>query len=223
MNSAELITVVYAGDLANLYYHALSLKRYWVDHTPEKYKWTIVVEDCVTQGRQQPPIDPDYSKKWCEQNILPLMRGWNVEVVNAPPTRASDGWHRQQIAKLWAAARSDKEWSILFDCKNFLVRPTRFEDYFQDGKVLAHIFNDRPSPAGPSKDQIAACELLGKDVYTLTETFNITPFVWKNQIVRELITVLKFKNYDIYEVPMIISEAVLYWCYAQNRVPWTID
>ena len=51
MNSVELITVVYAGDLANLYYHALSLKRYWMDHHLDHCKWTIVVEDCVTQGR----------------------------------------------------------------------------------------------------------------------------------------------------------------------------
>jgi hypothetical protein len=223
METIELITVVYAGDLANLYFHALSLKKYWVDHNPEKYKWTIVVEDCVTQGRQQPPADPTSTHRWCVENIVPLMWGWNVEVVDAPTIAATDGWHRQQVAKLWAAARSDKTWSLLFDCKNFLIRPTRFEDYFSNGKVLVHLFNDRPSPNPPSDDQKMACSILGLNVNSLTEAFNITPFIWKNQLVRELIDTLKINGYDIYQVRMIISEAVLYWCYAQDKVKWTRD
>jgi hypothetical protein len=223
MNSANLITVVYAGDLANLYYHALSLKRYWMNFNPEHSKWTIVVEDGVTEGRNPLPMDATYTKTWCEKNIVPLMAGWDIEVVNCPINKGVDGWHRQQIAKLWAAARSDKVWSIVLDCKNFLVRPTIIKDFFKDDAVLIHVHNDRPVPDGPSQDQVDACKLLDKDVNSLREAFNITPFVWKNQLVKELITELKIKNYDIYEIPTIISEAVLYWCYAQDKLSWIDD
>jgi hypothetical protein len=215
--TVELITVVYAGDLANLYYHALSLKKYWTHFNPKSCKWTIVVEDCLIENRQQPPADPNYSHMWCVKHIAPMMTGWNVQVVNCPPTAASDGWFRQQVGKLWAAANSTMEWSVVLDCKNFLVRRIHIEDFFKDGKLLGHVFGgDRQ----PSIDHVTACKLFDKDVNSTTESFNITPFIWNNQVVRDMLKVLDSKDYNIFKEPMMVSEAVLYWCYSQDKIEW---
>lgn len=206
--TTELITVAYSGDLATLYYHALSLNKFWQG---EK-KWTIAVEDKVYYQRV---ID------WINKNIVPEMTGWQVDVIEPPLMAAVDGWHRQQILKLWVAGRSSADYSIILDCKNFLIRNVGPDEFFKDGKLNVGLFDRKPGEAvDPTHTE--ACRILG--VKQASEVQPITPFIWRNSIVRNLIAKLNSLNYDILIQPVIkASEAALYWVYAQDKEEWVSD
>ena len=98
-HTTELITVTYCGDLAHLYFHALGLEKFWQGDK----RWTIVVEDQVYYQRV---ID------WVNNNIKTQMPQWEINVCTGPKLVAIDGWHRQQILKLWAASVSERDYSI---------------------------------------------------------------------------------------------------------------
>lgn len=203
--TSELITVAYSGDLATLYYHALSLSKFW---TGEK-RWTIVVEDAVYYKRV---ID------WINKHITPEMAGWQLNIVEPPLLAANDGWHRQQILKLWIAGKSSADYSIILDCKNFLIRNVGPGEFFKDGKVNVGLFHRKPGEA-VDPTHAEACRILG--IAQASEIQPITPFVWRNSIVRDLIAKLESLNYDILIQPIIkSSEAALYWVFAQDKEDW---
>lgn len=205
--TAELITVTYSGDLATLYYHALSLAKFW---TGEK-RWKIVVED---QSIYQRVI------QWINDRIVPEMQGWEVNIVTGPVLVSNDGWHRQQVLKLWAASESTADYSIVIDSKNFLIKNLNVGDFFDGEKLKVGIFSDRtrqPNISDPT--HIEACRILGMS--SATEIHPITPFVWRNSLVRDLLAKLNSVNYDILTQPEIkASEAALYWVYAQDKESW---
>ena len=205
--TAELITVTYSGDLATLYYHALSLAKFW---TGEK-RWKIVVED---QSIYQRVI------QWINDRIVPEMQGWEVSIVTGPVLVSNDGWHRQQVLKLWAASESTADYSIIIDSKNFLIKNLNISDFFDGEKLKVGIFSERNrQPNIPDPTHIEACRILG--VAEATEIHPITPFVWRNSLVRGLLDKLNSVNYNILIQPHIkASEAALYWVYAQNKEAW---
>jgi hypothetical protein len=204
--TSELITVTYSGDLAPLYYHALSLEKYWTGNK----RWIIVVED---QAIYQRVIN------WINDHIIPQMPGWHIDIHTGPKLVAYDGWHRQQILKLWIASESKADYSIILDSKNFFIKETKFDDFFDNERLKVTLF-DR-STIEPSADQIGSCRVLGVDVNTVTEMFPITPFIWRNDLVRDLLKKLTAVNYDIYSQPVLkSSEASLYWIYAQDKETW---
>jgi hypothetical protein len=204
--TSEVITIAYSGDLAPLYYHALSLEKFW---TSQK-QWTIVVED---------RIEHQHVVNWINEHIAPIMTGWILNIKVGKPIAATDGWHRQQVFKLLAASESTADYSVILDCKNFLIRNLGLDDFFNDGKLKVNIFT-RSSPAEIDPTHIESCRILG--VENASEIFPITPFVWRNNIVRELLNKLDSVNYDISIQPIIkASEAALYWVFAQTNELWT--
>jgi hypothetical protein len=205
--TAELITVTYSGDLATLYYHALSLAKFW---TGEK-RWTVIVED---QAIYQRVI------QWINDRIVPEMSDWTVNVTTGPVLVSYDGWHRQQVLKLWAASVSTAEYSVILDSKNFLIRDLNISDFFDGDKLKVGIFTEKTRPSNiTDPTHIEACRILG--VTDAIEIHPITPFVWRNSLVRDLLAKLNSLNYDILTQPEIkASEAALYWVYAQDKESW---
>lgn len=205
--TAELITVTYSGDLATLYYHALSLARFW---TGEK-RWTVVIEDQVIYERVI---------KWINDYIVPEMPDWQVNMITGPKLVSTDGWHRQQVLKLWVASQSQSDYSVILDSKNFLIRNLNVNDFFSGEKLKVSTFvTNTGQQSAPDPTHIEACRILG--VPNATEIFPITPFVWRNSLVRDLLAKLNSVNYDILSQPIIkASEAALYWVFAQDKEQW---
>lgn len=205
--TAELITVTYSGDLATLYYHALSLAKFW---TGEK-RWTVIIED---QDIYERVI------KWIKDHIVPEMPDWQVNMTTGPKLVSTDGWHRQQVLKLWAASESQSDYSVILDSKNFLIRNLNVNDFFDGGKLKVSTFVTNTGQKGaPDPTHVEACRILG--VSNATEIFPITPFVWRNSLVRDLLAELNSVNYDILSQPIIkASEAALYWVFAQDKEQW---
>lgn len=207
--SHEIITVTYYGDLANLYYHVLSLRRFWKGQK----NFTLVVED------SQDTLD------WCERVIRPLLSDWTVKILLSPEMDPMDGWHRQQILKLWASSISNNDYSIILDCKNFLIRDYTFDENFIDGKLLVPLYGNSlssdPNHLDNFQRQKTICDFFGLDAEETSIMFCITPFFFDNHIVKEMLDFIKNKGVNFYGDTFMRDkyEAFLYWIFAQRKVP----
>ena len=200
MENSKLITVVYMGDLPQMYLHAKSLAKFW--RGPKRL--TIILEDSID------------AKYWCEKHILPILEGWVVDFFGPHNLKAKDGWHSQQILRLLAAREAKEDWSIILGAGNVLVRDFFIYDLYKDNKVIVDVHT-----GNPSQSQIAAASILGINPMSVVESWNITPFCWNTQIINDLFTELDKKNINLTELESFEwTEATLYWNYAQNKLPW---
>ena len=202
MITHRIITVTYSGDLAQLYLHARSLKKFWKGNK----LLTLIIED------------NNDTRIWCEEHILPILNDWNVTFLGPLEFKAIDGWYRQQFLRLIAASQTNEEWAIILGSGNVLVRDFYIHDIIKDNKVLTNIHdNDRTK----SLEHVAACKVLDVNSDELTETWNITPFFWNTNLVRDLFNYLEDKQINLYNLLTCEwTEATLYWNYAQIRHPW---
>lgn len=202
MDNYKLITITYAGDVAHMYYHALSLARFWKGAK----KWTIVAED------------GEYTADWCVANIVPLLPEWDIDVVLPPTLAATDGWHRQQFLKLWSASVATEEWVVILDAKNILIKEVNASLFFDGDVALVQVFN---KDHVHSREHVASCSMLKLDYTQLREIFCITPFVWKPKIVNAVLNKLTANGYNIFNMPVMVgTEASVYWAVAQTVGLW---
>ena len=200
MRDHKIITIVFGGDLAHIFYQALSLRKFWKGNL----RWTIIVED------------KDATLRWCAKHVIPLMEGWNVDIKRIPNIKGSDGWHRQQHLKLISASETKEEWSFILDAKLFLIKPTSFTDYFEDGRMFVNNYS-KSKPLAQA--HINACKLFNKEPNSVPESFGMVPYIWKTSIVNDLLDFLKGQS-DIDVESLDSTEAALYWCFASNKFEW---
>lgn len=202
----NIVTVVFRGDLANLLYQAHSLRRNWQDSNK---KWQIIVEDeHITSA----------TREWCVSTIAPIMTGWDVEVIVAPALiKSIHGWYRQQILKLWAAAQSDSEHTLILDGKNFLLYPIDSAWFFNDGKlkVQVHAADNLSSP------WFDCCKFFKKDYREYVRPFNLTPWVFRKDLAQNTIKQYQAHGCNIFEVEELPAfEFEAYWLLNQNNIAW---
>jgi hypothetical protein len=202
----NIITVVFRGDLANLLYQAHSLKLNWTDSSK---KWHIIVEDEHITAE---------TKSWCVSTIAPIMQGWQVEVTTAPSfIKSTSGWHRQQILKLWAAAESDSEYSLVLDGKNFLLYPIDSAWFFVDNKLKVQVHSS-DNLSSPWHD---CCKFFGKDYTQHVRPFNLTPWVFQRDLAQHTIDQYRQHGCDIFEVEQLPAfEFEAYWLLNQHSIAW---
>lgn len=194
MERVTLITVVHEYDTPQIFLQAHSLLKHWKGDK----SWVIYTDDT-------------FALEFVSKHILPLMIGWNVKISNKE-YKATDGWIRQQIAKLYESSQVQTEYSLILDAKNFLIKSADI-DTFLDSGIWCMELED--------------CSFYQKNML-ISENFlgiknngkipaSITPWVWKTDIVKEVIT--KIPNFDQWEtIPG--SEWFLYWLVAQDKVKW---
>lgn len=200
MENSKLITSVYMGDLPQMYLHAKSLAKFWKGNK----RLTIAIEG-----------DP-LAKKWCEDVVLPILKGWEVDFYTPIKINSDDGWRRQQILRLLAAKDSKEDWVIILGAGNVLVRDFFLYDLYRDNKVIVDIHVGQPSLA-----HIDAARVLKLNPLSLCETWNITPFCWNTKLVRDLTIQLNNSNIRLSEIKTFDwTEATLYWNFAQDKISW---
>jgi hypothetical protein len=206
--SNEIIVVLYSGDLAILYYQALSITKFWKG---DKHI-TYVIEDNSIEIKQH-----------IEKYILPCLPDYTTKILFPPEElKHMDGWHRQQILKLWTASVSERDYSVILDVKNILIRPYSFNETFQDEKLLIQLHHNDHIPDDDSRRWRKVCQKLGIDYSEISKCYSITPFFWDNNIVRDLFSFCQSKNIDYFDEDFIKDafEAGYYWAFAQNKIPY---
>lgn len=208
LKTHEIIIVAYSGDLALLFYNLLSLKKNWKGHQ----NITIVIED------NNPEV-----KKWCEDTVCEILPTWNTNILMAPDKiKATDGWHRQQILKLWASSISKFEYVIVLDCKNILVNSFSFEENFQDDVLLINLYDEKHINDYDRTVWEHTCKLFKKKYAEVSKCFCITPFIWRSDVLNSMIDFLRIeKNFHIWDQDCFSwYESSIYWIHAQDIIPY---
>jgi hypothetical protein len=204
----NIITVFYKEDYGNLLYQAKSLAKNWQGAK----EWIIV------------PEDGNDSKQFVIDNILEIMKGWNVIITDTLVTPTKSGWWRQQILKLWAASEvSQSEYSLILDAKNFLINPIDGSWFFVDGAQRVRIFRIGPNiDREPMDCWKMCCEYFGSDPYEKIEGWTLTPWVWRKDLVKLTINEYAKRGHDIYntEYDLPAWEFNAYWWFAQDLIKW---
>lgn len=194
-----ILTVVFRGDLANLLYQAVSLKKFWQGDK----RWMIVIEDC------QETLD------YCQNRIKPLMDDWNVYIINKYMSDSTSGWHRQQSLKLLAASdQTVSNMILVLDAKNFLVRNSSLVDFFYNDVYRVQVHSDTNS-----EDWKRCCDFF--QIYNKTRGYNTTPWLWRKDLVIKTIEELCIRGIDLYKGDISpVIEFECYWIVNQDSITW---
>jgi len=204
----NIITIFYKEDYGNLIYQAKSLYKNWLG----KKEWIIV------------PEDGDGSKQFAINYILPIMVDWKIIILDAISTPTPSGWWRQQILKLWAASEVNQdEYSLILDAKNFLINPIDETWFFVNDSQKVRIFRvGHDIDREPYDCWKMCCDYFGGDPYVKLEGYNLTPWVWRKDLVKFTINEYTKRGHDIYNTKYDLPawEFNAYWYFAQDIIDW---
>jgi hypothetical protein len=127
--SNKLVVVVYDQDLPQFRIFCYCLNKYWQDTR----NLTIVVgKPNVVQTYQsvQSIIDQIFSSEW------------NVLIEQGSLDNHMDGYQEQQLFKVLASLDDLYQDAVVFDCKDFLLKPMGFDDFKEKSKYKVAVFND---------------------------------------------------------------------------------
>lgn len=107
------------------------------------------------------------------------LSGWQVEVVDGSLVDAPNGYAEQNINKI--VNSFDAPVAIIFDSKDFVLRPLGYEDFIIDNKLALSYFNTSQTHYDlyPDSRQIA-------DNLDIPATLNLTPWIWDTAILKEM-------------------------------------
>ena len=128
-----------------------------------------------------------------------------------------DGWTTQQVAKLLVARQILADQYLVLDAKNHLIWPCAVHDFLSDdGRALAlieHIGDDESFRY--SLDYFDICA----DACDPTGVLNVTPFLFRTDLVRRLLVTLEAKNGSVVRTFLAhqdqLTEFMSYQAYAR--------
>lgn len=195
----KLLVVTYPGDLKQFEMFCYCLKKNW-----QGLKNLIVV---TQQDTDQHII----------QEIINhmLLDGWNIE-INQTACSYTDRYTEQQVNKIFYSVNSAVDDVVVFDSKDFLLRPCDFSTfksnekyrvtYYLPGK-LVELYPDIKNVVDKSVDQ-------------LPNVSNLTPWIWNVGQLTQFWNYIndKFGNYKTWKTFPACTEIYGYYVFA-----WTED
>ena len=98
---------------------------------------------------------------------------WTIEIKpTAWPTH--NGWHEQQINKVFHSVNSGADDVVVFDSKDFILRPCDFSTFKSDGKYRITYY----LPGKLVDTDPAIATLVDKNIDHLLNISNLTPWIW---------------------------------------------
>jgi len=161
--SSKLLVVVYDQDLPQFDLMAYCLNKNW-----QGCKDLTV----ILQGNIQSVVSSIVEKHFSQE--------WHIDVVSSFPNSNMSGYDLQQLDKILHSLDDAVQDVIVFDCKDFLLKPIA-EDYFKyNGDYQITKMSELFSEFYPN-EYLA----MGATDSNLTAILNITPWLWNvNQLRR---------------------------------------
>jgi hypothetical protein len=198
--SSKLVVVVYDQDLPQFDLMSYCLNKNW-----QGRKYITV----VLQGNIRSEVSSIIENRFTQE--------WHVDVVSSFPNRNMSGYDLQQLDKILHSLDSTVQDVIVFDCKDFLLKPIA-EDYFKYNnnyqitkisELFKEFYPDEYLAMGGSDDKITAI-------------LNITPWIWNvGQLDRywSYVTNKYSDNLDSWDIFYPRSEIASYYYHTQSIDP----
>jgi hypothetical protein len=205
LSDTNILTICFRGDLHNLLYQAYSLRKNWLS----RKKWILIIEDSHKTSA---------TKEFILKEIIPIMEGWEVQLIDNINIICRNGWYRQQIFKLHGVAQiSDSKWTLVLDAKNFLINPLSVEWFNDNGLMKVQMHSDNVEDSWQT-----SLMFFGKDSKNHSRCYSLTPWMMNKQITRFVIDEFEKRQVDIYKTPSLPAwEFYAYWIFAEHRYAYT--
>jgi hypothetical protein len=180
----KLLIATYSGDLPQLELCCQCLKKNWTGNKFLTVAW----------GKPNPAY-PDLDIAQVKNLIEHILDGWIVEIVdgNIP---GLPGYYEQQVNKIRFSIDKRFDDTIVFDSKDFLLKPTGIDFFKSDGLYRIAYFKNGPTFASQYQ---SALEVMDHVPDNLPTPFNTTPWIWS------------------------VSQLQKFWQYMQNRFGSYLD
>jgi hypothetical protein len=200
----RILTVVFYDDLHQLRMQALTLEQNWKG----KKAWTIVIEN-------RNPIFRAQQFKWIQENVVPVLSNWDLEIIGGQSAYDGGGWIRQQIFKLYYSSLIQDDWVLVLDAKNFLIGPADESTFVNENGVFRMVTGVQDQF---HKDLLEESKLIVGVTEEIPYPSAMTPWVWNTHDLRSLFQHINFsKDHWPYEK---VTEFGIYWAWAYNKHVW---
>lgn len=204
--SHKLLVATYKDDLAQFEMFCYCLNKNWQDNR----RLTIVLGKNTVMSQVQDIVDRHLVQ-------------WTVDIQ--PTTHPySNGYTEQQVNKIFYSIDSAVEDVVVFDSKDFLLRPCSFFDFKHDNQYRATFY----IPGQRLVELYSDIEhIVDQDVSDLPSVLNLTPWVWQVDQLNRYWQYInqRFGNYQQWaEFPAgteIYGFYVYTWCDHQSTMTWT--
>ena len=145
-----------------------------------------------------------------------VLDGWNIEIKPTAHDYKNNGYTEQQVNKIFYSATSGVDDVVVFDSKDFVLRPCDFSTFKSDEKYRVTYY--LPGQLIESYPDIK--NIVDKPVDQLHNVSNLTPWVWNvDQLDRYWNHINdKFGNYTTWKTFPACTEIYGYYVFA-----WTED
>jgi len=204
----KLLVVTFQDDLAQFEMFCYCLTKNW-----QGQKTLIVVIGKNTNNQTvQDIIDRVFSDEW---------------VIEIKPTVCPTevGWHEQQINKVFYSVNSGTNDVIVFDSKDFILKPCNFSTFkFNDKYRITYYLPGKLVDTDPEITTLAS--LVDTNVDHLPNISNLTPWIWNVEHLAKFWNYLntRFNSYSTWKHFPGNTEYIAYyvfaWTDATSKIQW---
>lgn len=169
----KLLVATYSGDLAQFELCCHCINKNWKGNR------------CITISLGQP--NPLYQGEVFDTISIKEVatgifdRDWQIEVVDGA-IHGMSGYCEQQVNKVRFSIDPRFQDTIVFDCKDFLLKPTDIDFFKPDGRYRVAYFKNENTFKEQYVSALAMFDHIPDDVPT---PFNTTPWVWSSSEVEK--------------------------------------
>lgn len=170
----NLLVVVFYDDLPNFKIFCYLLDKFWQSNKKIK----IIYSESTKIPKEL--IDKNISNEITDITKL-FLKNWDTEIIRGPRTKLRL-WFEQQWYKVLFSSYDNEDYTVVFDCKNFICQKISIDDFIEDNNILY---------IESTTDKFTKyCEKYF-NINLDSNISMITPNIWKNN------EVLAYKNYMI--------------------------
>lgn len=184
----SLLVVTFYNDLPTFRMFVNLLSKFWCSNKKIKIVYSLKIEDDTLISKEE--ILP-----FVQETAELFLKDWDYEIVEGLTTNLP-GWEEQQLNKLYFSAYDNKDCTVVFDCKNFILHNLHFENLVLDKKFTVL----------PLQDKSVSMLVETKKYFEVNDNdfvpSPITPWVWRNDQIFHLYNYLidKVGLYDSWNI-----------------------
>lgn len=170
----RLLIVTFYCDLPNLKICLFLLNQFW------KSDKSITIVYNLKLNKNYKEIEEDKVLSFIKKCAEEILIDWDYEIKLGVDSPNLVGWAEQQLDKVIFSANHKTEYTIVFDCKDFVYDYFKFDDFFYENKIKIKQIDDYCNSFVEYCQNFFPVEI--NDIHPQP----LTPWIWKNSEVKEV-------------------------------------
>jgi len=172
----RLLIVTFYCDLPNLKICLFLLNQFW------KSDRSITIVYNLKLNKHYREVEEDKVLNFIKNCAEEILIDWDYEIKLGVDSPNLVGWSEQQLDKVIFSANHKTEYTIVFDCKDFVYDFFKFEDFFYENKIKIIEIADECKAFVEYSRPFFPIDI--NDIHP----HPLSPWIWKNSEVKDLTT-----------------------------------